>query len=342
MIPLSDYDYTLPESLIADVPSTQRENSKLLILDRATKLTHDANFYDIVNYFNSGDCLVINNTKVIPARLVGKKKSGGKVEILLLEKTEDDHWVSLVKPSRRLPVDTELEFSNGLSAIILKDLNDGKRLISFLGSSRESIFSSGKLPIPPYIKYDSDKDVFYQDRYQTVFADQEGAVAAPTAGLHFSKDLLEKLRLKGVNILTVTLHVGIGTFKPVDCPDMTKHKIHGEYYTLSETTVNSINDCKKNNGKVVAVGTTTTRVLEGVTELNGKLVAGSGTLHTFIYPGFCFKIVDKLITNFHLPKSSLLLMVSAFADRTFIFNSYQHAIKCNYRFYSFGDAMLIL
>ncbi|OGI06988.1 MAG: tRNA preQ1(34) S-adenosylmethionine ribosyltransferase-isomerase QueA [Candidatus Margulisbacteria bacterium GWF2_35_9] len=342
MIPLSDYDYQLPTELIAQLPAEKREESRLMVLNRETHEIIHQRFFNIIDHLQRGDLLILNDTKVIPARLFGIKDTGAKVEIFLLEKITDNRWETLAKPAKRLGLGTKITFEDGLTGFVVKILPDGKRHIEFDSlKANEDITSSGTIPLPPYIKYNEKFSNLYKDRYQTVFAKKEGAVAAPTAGLHFSQELINQIMVKGINIATVTLYVGIGTFKPIESENILDHKMHRERYELSEETVNQIFNAKRSGNKVVAVGTTVVRVLEGVKKKFGELKAGSGGIDLFIYPGFKFEIINSMVTNFHLPKSSLLLMISAFAGRSYIMDAYQNAIDSKYRFFSFGDAMLI-
>jgi len=342
MIPISDYDYHLPSDRIAQLPADKRESSRLMILDKTQQGITHKHFYDIIDELQPGDLLVLNNTKVIPARLYGQKETGAKVEVFLLEMLSENKWEVLVKPGKRVKEGAVIVFDEKLSGQIVSVLENGKRIIEFNSKNViEELERIGNIPLPPYIKYDKDKDAFYKARYQTVFAEKEGAVAAPTAGLHFSTDLLDKIKAKGVSIEYVTLYVGIGTFKPIACENVLDHKMHKERYELPAETINAIKIVKDSGRKVIAVGTTVVRVLEGVYKKYNKLKAGSGDVDLFIYPGFKFNVVDNLLTNFHLPKSSLLLLVSALAGRDFLMKSYEQGVEEKYRFFSFGDAMFI-
>ncbi len=345
MYSISSYDFELPREFIAQLPVDKRHDSKLLVLDKNTSdITHHS-FYELEDMLTSDDLLVFNDTKVIPARLLGKKPTGGKAEVFLLEeKSVGDEllWEALVKPG--LKIGTIVNFTDTFSAEVVDVLDEGKRLVRFNleGDFSEAIDSCGQIPLPPYIEYDEQKEDFYKKKYQTVFAKKQGAVAAPTAGLHFSDELLVKLEKKGVSIAFLTLYVGIGTFRPIKCDNYLEHKMHSERYELPQQTIDKINEVKSNKGRVIAVGTTSTRVLEGVYAAKQSLVAGQGSTDVFIYPGFDFKVIDGIITNFHLPKSSLLLMISALVGRDNVFSAYEEAKKNEYRFFSFGDAMMII
>lgn len=333
---LESYNYSLPKELIAQEPLKERENSRLLVLDRKTGVIEHRFFKEIQEYLNCGDCLVMNNTKVLHWKISGRKATtGGKVEILLLEKKGENIYSCLAKP--RIKEGTEVIFSDDLKGKFIKCTSEGIKLIEFLTSSdvEEKIQKIGKVPLPPYIK----RELKEEDRYQTVYAKIPGSLAAPTAGLHFSKQLLENIKKKGIKIVFVTLHISLDTFKPVKEKDIRKHHMYSEYYEIPQETAEVINRTKDENKKIIAVGTTTVRVLESQ---KFPLKKTSGWTKLFIYPGFKFKIVDALITNFHFPKSTLLMLVSAFATRELIMKSYKEAIENKYRFYSFGDAMLIL
>jgi len=347
-----DYDYHLPEQCIAQEPSTPRERSRLLYMNRYTGFLAHHTFSDIVNFLNPGDVLVVNDTRVVPARLMGKKETGGKIELLLLNYAQsvangsqhsDIVYQCLIKASKRPRPGTILIFGQGLSAEVLA-FQDGIFSVRFICAEpfETLLFRIGKTPLPPYIKRNgnshSGNDLI---SYQTVYAKQNGAVAAPTAGLHFSQTLLDRLRAKGIQIATITLHVGHGTFAPVRTADIRKHQIHSEWYSITDETALLLNRAIAGTGRVIAVGTTSVRTLEFASGRNGRIIAGSGQCDLFIYPGYKFKIIDALITNFHLPKSTLLMLVSAFADRQNILNAYKTAIAQGYRFYSYGDAMLI-
>lgn len=335
-----DFDFYLPEDQIAQTPEKKRDHSKLMILDRKTGTIQDKRFFDILDELHEGDLLVINNTKVLPARLYGqRKKTGGKVEILLLKNLGENIWECLVKPGRKARVGEILQFGSELEGEILEVLEDGNRLIKFKydGIFEEILDRLGEMPLPPYIH----EKLTDKDRYQTVYAEIEGSAAAPTAGLHFTQELLDKVKVKGIDVASVTLNIGLGTFRPVKVDNINDHKMHFESYSIPEETVKKIVETKSNGGRVIAVGTTSVRTLEGSYEKNGEIKAESGETDIFIYPGKDFHVVDALITNFHLPKSTLLMLISAFYDREKILESYEHAVKENYRFFSFGDAMFI-
>ena len=338
----SDFFYELPEELIAQDPLEDRTASRLLVLDRKTdKLEHKI-FSDVINYLNPGDCLVINNTRVIPARLIGEKEgTGGKVEILLLKRRENDIWESLVKPGKKLRPGARVIFGDGrLKAEILEIAEEGNRLVKFYyeGIFEEILDSLGEMPLPPYITHKlEDKEM-----YQTVYAKFDGSAAAPTAGLHFTNELLEKIRQKGIRIASVTLHVGLGTFRPVKVEDVNNHHMHTEWYEVNNEAADIINETKKNGGRVICVGTTSCRTIESVADENGLMSAKTGETDIFIYPGYKFKVMDGLITNFHLPESTLVMLVSAFAGKERILSAYETAVKERYRFFSFGDAMILL
>lgn len=336
-----DFYFELPKELIAQTPPKNREDSRLLVLDRKTGEIEHKKFTDIIDYLYPGDCLVVNDTRVIPARLfgsrVGKEES---IEILLLKRIEGDLWETLVKPGKKVKPNTVLEFGNGLlKGEVLSIGEDGTRIIKFIynGIFEEILDRLGEIPLPPYITEELED----KERYQTVYSKHKGSAAAPTAGLHFTEELLKKIEDKGVKIAYITLHVGLGTFRPVKVDDITEHHMHSEYYNIPEEAANIINSTKANGGSVVCVGTTTVRTLETVADENGFVKPCSRWTDIFIYPGYKFKIVDKLITNFHLPESTLIMLVSAFATREIILNAYNEAVKQRYRFFSFGDAMFI-
>ena len=338
---VKDFDYELPEELIAQDPIEDRSASRLMVLDRQTGETSHHIFREIADMLNPGDCLVINDTKVIPARLYGNRVGHtGKIEVLLLKRRENDIWETLVRPGKTLLPGTEVEFGGGLlKGRILEVVEDGNRLIQF---SYEGIFEEildqlGQMPLPPYITHEL-KD---KNRYQTVYATHEGSAAAPTAGLHFTKELLEQIEAKGVRIARVTLHVGLGTFRPVKAEEVTDHHMHSEYYCIEQEAADKINQTKAEGGRVIAVGTTSCRTLESAAEPDGTLTAKSGWTDIFIYPGYTFKVLDGLITNFHLPQSTLVMLVSALAGREHILAAYKEAVQEKYRFFSFGDAMFI-
>ncbi|TYV56220.1 tRNA preQ1(34) S-adenosylmethionine ribosyltransferase-isomerase QueA [Listeria monocytogenes] len=339
---VEDFDFDLPEELIAQTPLLDRTSSRLMVLDKESGDIKDQHFTDIISYLNKGDALVLNDTRVLPARLHGiKDETGAHIEVLLLKQKEGNAWETLVKPAKRIRKGATITFGDGaLKATCLEELEHGGRILEF---SYEGIFYEvleqlGEMPLPPYIK----EQLADQDRYQTVYAKENGSAAAPTAGLHFTEDLLAKISAKGVEIIFVTLHVGLGTFRPVDVEDTTNHKMHSEFYRLTEEAAERINKIKAQGGKVVAVGTTSIRTLETIASRHdGKLVAESGWTEIFISPGYTFQAVDALITNFHLPKSTLIMLVSALSDRTKILAAYNHAVEQQYRFFSFGDAMFI-
>ena len=345
---LTDFDFSLPEELIAQVPTATRDASRLMCLDRAAGLIESGKFPDIVNYFRPGDLLVVNDTRVIPARLLGRKASGGKVEIFLVRPVANEAasgvWECLTKSSKPLRAGTVIDFAADLQAEIVDAANPAAmyRTVRFnwRGDFLERIEAIGRLPLPPYIKRaDNAAD---RERYQTVFANEKGAVAAPTAGLHFTRDLLRRLEADGVRILSLTLHVGLGTFLPVRVEDIRQHRMHAEFFSISENTAREVNSARKEGRRVFALGTTSTRALETAADEHGCLQAGAGDSEIFIYPGYRFKVVDALITNFHLPKSTLLMLVSAFAGRDFVLTAYRRAVEERYRFFSYGDCMLIL
>ena len=339
---VKDFDFYLPEEQIAQDPLENRSDSRLMVLDRKSGEIEHRIFRDITGYLKKGDCLVINNTKVLPARLIGvKEETGAKIEILLLKRRENDIWETLVKPGRKAKKGVKISFGDGLlKGEIIDEVEEGNRLIQF---SYEGIFEEildqlGQMPLPPYITHQL-KD---KNRYQTVYAKEEGSAAAPTAGLHFTKELLQQIEAMGVTIAHVTLHVGLGTFRPVKVENVLDHHMHSESYCIEEAEAKKINDTKKNGGRVIAVGTTSTRTLESATGENGILQAKSGNTEIFIYPGYKFKMIDGLITNFHLPQSTLLMLVSAFSTRENILHAYDVAVKEGYRFFSFGDAMFLI
>ena len=337
----SDFYYDLPQELIAQDPLEDRSASRLMVLDKKTgKIQHHI-FKEIVNYLNPGDCMVINDTKVIPARLYGAKVgTDAKIEVLLLKRKENNIWETLVKPGKKAKIGTKISFGEGLLIGEVVDIvEEGNRLIQFTyeGIFEEILDKLGQMPLPPYITHQL-KD---KNRYQTVYAKHDGSAAAPTAGLHFTPELLEEIRAKGVNIAHGTLHVGLGTFRPVKVEDVTQHHMHSEFYVVEEDQAALINETKKKGGKIISVGTTSLRTLESASTEDGILKAGSGWTDIFIYPGYRFKIVDRLITNFHLPESTLIMLVSALAGKEHIMAAYEEAVKDKYRFFSFGDAMFI-
>ena len=338
---LEEFDYNLPEELIAQVPIAKRDESRLMVLHRESKKVEHKTFKDIIDYLRPGDCLVRNNTKVIPARLYGKKETGANVEFVLLNQIEGDIWESIVRPGNKLKPGTKVEFGDGLlKATILDIMDGGTRKVEFEyeGIFNEILDEIGLMPLPPYI-HESLKE---KDRYQTVYAKYDGSAAAPTAGLHFTSELLKRIEEKGVKIANVTLHVGIGTFRPVKEENIEEHKMHTEHFYIKQEDVEKINETKKAGGRVIAVGTTSCRVLETIaSEETGLVEATEGDTGIYIYPGYKFKCIDGLITNFHLPKSTLLMLVSALAGREFVLDAYNEAVKEKYRFFSFGDAMFI-
>lgn len=338
---VKDYDYDLPEELIAQDPLEDRSSSRLMVLDRQTGDVEHRHFTDILEYLHPGDCLVINNTKVIPARLFGvKEDTQAKIEVLLLKRKENDIWETLVKPGKKAKPGTKLVFGDGLlTAEVVDVVEEGKRLIQFHydGIFEEILDQLGQMPLPPYITHQL-KD---KNRYQTVYAKYDGSAAAPTAGLHFTKELLQKVKDMGVDIAEVTLHVGLGTFRPVKVDNVLDHHMHSEFYMVSQEAADKINRAKENGHRVIAVGTTSTRTLEAAADENGHLQETSGWTEIFIYPGYQFKVIDALITNFHLPQSTLVMLVSALAGREHVLHAYETAVKEKYRFFSFGDAMLI-
>ena len=338
----SDFYYELPQELIAQDPLEDRSSSRLLHLDRRTGEISHGTFQDILTYLKPGDCLVINDTKVIPARLYGRKEdTGAVIELLLLKRRENDVWETLVKPGKKAKEGTKLIFGDGiLCGEILDVVEEGNRLIQFQyeGIFEEILDQLGEMPLPPYITHKL-KD---KNRYQTVYAKHEGSAAAPTAGLHFTPELLQRVKEMGVKIAHVTLHVGLGTFRPVKVEDVAEHHMHSEFYVVEQEQAALVNETKRNGGRVICVGTTSCRTLESATDEEGKLQAGSGWTEIFIYPGYQFKIMDGLITNFHLPESTLLMLVSAFAGKEKIMAAYKEAVRERYRFFSFGDAMFIV
>ena len=341
MMKTSDFNFDLPQELIAQDPLEDRSSSRLMVLNKESGEIAHRIFHDITEYLHPGDCLVINDTKVIPARLIGTKEdTGAHIEILLLKRKENDIWETLVKPGKKCKIGTKIVFGEGiLTGEVVDIVEEGNRLIQFHyeGIFEEILDQLGEMPLPPYITHKL-KD---KNRYQTVYAKNEGSAAAPTAGLHFTPELLEKVKEKGVNIAHVTLHVGLGTFRPVKVDDVEKHHMHSEFYIVEEDQAKLINDTKKNGGRVISVGTTSCRTLESAAGEDGIVKAGSGWTEIFIYPGYKFKAIDGLITNFHLPESTLLMLVSALAGKEHIMAAYEEAVKERYRFFSFGDAMMI-
>ena len=346
---INDFDYELPEELIAQKPADKRDASRLLVVHRDTGETEHRHFYDILEYLNEGDCLVLNNSKVLPARLYGiKEGTGAKVEFLLIKRIDGDRWETMVRPGKRLKPGDSVMFSEDplLKADIIDYGNDGTRIVEFSydGIFMERLEEIGSMPLPPYIERQSENED--RDRYQTVYCREEGSVAAPTAGLHFTEELLEKARDKGVELAYVTLHVGIGTFRPVKCENIEDHSMHFEEYHIDEETADTINRAKAEGRRVISVGTTSTRTMESAAYFDEEkgcwqVRSGENSTGIFIYPGYEFRIIDSLITNFHLPKSTLLMLISALYDREKILEVYQEAIRERYRFFSYGDAMFI-
>lgn len=337
-----DFDFDLPEELIAQTPLKDRTSSRLLVVNKTTHTIEDKHFSDLLDELEKGDTLVVNNTRVLPARLYGtKEETGAHIEVLLLTNTEGDKWETLVKPAKRMKVGSVVTFGDGrLKATVVEELEQGGRIIEFSyeGVFLEVLESLGEMPLPPYIKERLED----KERYQTVYAKENGSAAAPTAGLHFTEELMQKIREKGVNIVPVTLHVGLGTFRPVSVDSLEDHKMHSEYYNVSKETADMIEATKKAGKRVIAVGTTSIRTLETVArDNNGHVVSASGWTDIFISPGYEFSVVDAFVTNFHLPKSTLVMLVSAYLGREFTLEAYQHAIEERYRFFSFGDAMFV-
>lgn len=335
-----DFDYNLPEELIAQHPADKRDFSRLMVVDRKTGKREDKHFYDIIDYLNEGDLLVMNDTRVIPARLFGHREGKEeKIEVFLLENIEDDKWEVLVRPGKKIKIGTKCIFSDELSLDVIDIKEDGNRIVEFFyeGIFQEILDRLGNMPLPPYIK-EKLKD---KERYQTVYSKNPGSVAAPTAGLHFTKELLKKIEEKGVKLAYITLNVGLGTFRPVKVDDVKNHKMHSEFYQIRKETADLINETKKNNKRIISAGTTTTRTLESVYKKNGQIKEDSGWTDIFIYPGFEFNVIDCQITNFHLPKSTLIMLVSALASKEIILDAYKDAVDKKYRFFSFGDAMFL-
>ena len=338
---VSDFDFYLPEELIAQHPLEKRDESRLMVLDKKTGEIEHKRFYDIIDYLNKGDTLVLNNTRVMPARLIGEKENtGGKIEFLLLKRVEGDKWECLAKPGKSAREGRRFTFGNGiLKAQVIEVLENGNRIVEFYydGIFEQVLDSLGEMPLPPYI-HEKLED---KERYQTVYSKEKGSAAAPTAGLHFTKELLKKIEDKGVNIVYLTLHVGLGTFRPVKVENIENHNMHSEFYMLSKESAEVINETKKRGNRVISVGTTSTRTLETIGYENGMVKEQSGWTNIFIYPGYKFKVVDNLITNFHLPESTLIMLVSTLAGKENVMNAYNIAVKEKYRFFSFGDAMFI-
>lgn len=339
---IEEFDYDLPESLIAQTPLKHRDQSRLLVMSRESGKTTHQHFADVIDYFKEGDTLVLNDTRVMPARLFGiKEETGAKVEMLMLTHIEDNDWEVLLKPAKRIKVGQRLSFGDGkIVAECIEELDQGGRImrLHYEGILQERLDELGEMPLPPYIKERLDDP----DRYQTVYAKESGSAAAPTAGLHFTDELLEAIRAKGIRIVFITLHVGLGTFRPVSVENIDDHEMHSEYYQISEDTAQLLNETRREGGRIISVGTTTTRTLETVRSQHDQFVATSGWTDIFIYPGYEFKAIDGLITNFHLPKSTLVMLVSAFSTRENVLNAYREAVERQYRFFSFGDAMLII
>jgi len=342
----SEFDYNLPEELIAQFPSEKRDESSLMVLYRQNKTVGHKKFFDIVDFLDENDILVLNNTRVIPARLFGKKSTGARIEVFLLERKTNTQWEVLTRPAKRVKPGSVIDISKELQAEIIERLPNDKWLAEFVfkGKFSEILSKVGHIPLPPYIERDlSEEDINKLDfeRYQTVYAQNPGSVAAPTAGLHFTEEILEKLKQKGVEVCYVTLNVGLGTFKPVKAENILDHEMDREFYEIPESTAEIINKAKSQGKKIVAVGTTTVRTLESAFQKDGKISETSGYSQLFIYPGYKFNVIDRLLTNFHLPKSTLLMLVSALAGKNFVFDAYAEAIEKKYRFYSYGDCMLI-
>ena len=336
-----DFDYNLPEELIAQTPLEKRDNSKLMVLDRKSGKIEHRIFSDIIEYLNKDDVLVLNDTKVLPARIIGEKKdTKAVIELLLLNNIEGDTWECLAKPAKRIKKGTIISFGDNLLQSVCTEIKDeGIRIMKFqyTGIFYEILDELGSMPLPPYIK----EKLQDKNRYQTIYAKNIGSSAAPTAGLHFTKELLSKIESKGIKVCYITLHVGLGTFRPVNVEDVTKHKMHSEFYSMSKETAEILNSAKKEGRRIVSVGTTSTRTLETIINKYGEFKESSGWTDIFIYPGYTFKAIDAQITNFHLPKSTLLMLVSAFANKEIIINAYNEAVKNKYRFFSFGDSMFI-
>lgn len=339
---LSDFNYELPEELIAQDPLKQRDLSRLLALNKETGAYQHKSFRDLCEFLRPGDCLTLNDTRVLPARLIGQREGrDGKIEVLLLKRKEADVWETLVRPGKKMKIGVRVEFGGGLlKGQVIDIVEEGNRLIQFEydGIFEETLDALGQMPLPPYIKHQLED----KERYQTVYAKHNGSAAAPTAGLHFTKELLRQIEQMGVDIAAVTLHVGLGTFRPVKSDNILEHHMHSEYYCIDEENAEKINAAKKNGGRIISVGTTSCRTLESAASEDGVIVPGSGWTDIFIYPGYRFKVIDGLVTNFHLPQSTLLMLVSALAGREHILNAYEEAVRERYRFFSFGDAMLIL
>ncbi len=344
----SDFDYELPENLIAQYPTKRRSASRMMVLDKSKKEIDNKHFFDIVDYLGKDDVLILNNTKVIPARLLGKKTTGANIEVFLLKNLGDRKWEALVKPSKRVNVGNIINIADDLAVTTVERLDAGKWIVELMYDDSRDVYDvlakDGRVPLPPYIERkmsDDDLNKLDYSRYQTVYAKTAGSVAAPTAGLHFTQSVMKKLKEKGVQIAYVTLDVGLGTFRPVKCDNILDHKMETESYHISAKTAKIINEAKANGKKIVAVGTTSVRTLETAYQQHGCIKKCDGTSQLFIYPPYEFKVVDKLITNFHLPKSTLIMLVSAFAGKEFVFEAYKKAVENKYRFYSYGDCMFI-
>lgn len=348
---IKEFDYDLPPELIAQYPLEERDHSRLMVLHRENKTIEHRYFFEIADYFKPGDVLVLNDTKVIPARLVGKKQSGGRIEVFLLRpqengRVDESTWQCLINCSKKPKLHSKVLFDQSLTAEILEEEEEGFKVrFKYEGNIEQVLDHIGLTPLPPYIKRGnslSKDESLDRERYQTIFARSRGAVAAPTAGLHFTSELIDQIKAKGVKVLFLTLHVGWGTFQPVRVERIEEHGMHSEYYTLSPSTAKAINDARRRKARIIGVGTTTTRCLESTANGKGAIKSGKGYTNLFIYPAYSFKTIDSLITNFHLPRSTLLMLVSAFAEKEFILEAYREAIKEGYRFYSYGDAMFII
>ncbi|MBZ9687540.1 tRNA preQ1(34) S-adenosylmethionine ribosyltransferase-isomerase QueA [Clostridium estertheticum] len=338
---VKDFNFDLPQELIAQHPLQKRDESRLMVVNKTNREIEHKRFKDIIDYLNTGDCLVLNDTRVLPARLLGvKEDTGGKMEFLLLKRIDVNHWETLVKPGKKAKIGTRFIFGNGeLKAQVISISEGGSRIVEFefQGIFEEVLDKLGEMPLPPYITEKLED----KERYQTVFSKQIGSAAAPTAGLHFTEDLLSQIKAKGVKVAFVTLHIGLGTFRPVKAELVEDHEMHSEYYVLNKQTADVINETKEKGGRIIAVGTTSNRTLESIANTNGRVEEKSGWTDIFIYPGYKFKIVDALITNFHLPESTLIMLVSAFAGQNLVMGAYDMAVKEKYRFFSFGDAMFL-
>jgi S-adenosylmethionine:tRNA ribosyltransferase-isomerase len=344
---ISDFDYELPEELIAQHPLEKRDASRMMLLDRARQTFQDSQFAELPTMARAGDCVVVNNTRVFPARLYGRREpTGGRVELFLIRERETDVWEALARPARRLHAGAHLSFGGGrLRAEVLEELEDGRRLLRFISenSFAQTLEELGNMPLPPYIKRGTEaSSAEDRERYQTVYARQQGAIAAPTAGLHFTPRVLDELKARGALIVEITLHVGYGTFEPVRVTNLDEHKVAPEHYEIAEESARMLNEARAAGGRIIAIGTTTTRALESAADEDGQIRAGARMAGLTITPGYKFRAVDALLTNFHLPRSSLLALVSSFAGRDFTLAAYRHAVKAQYRFYSYGDCMLII